>query len=102
MVITAQLLWERLNAIPDSLNRRKIKKLSNELIKELQPTVESYNKIYLADEDMNREVAWQLDQFIKMMADGDLTERIFLAQAQEAFRLDKDKAQKEIHSILLQ
>lgn len=99
-IICGQLLVERAESIPENLNRRKIKKLTKELIKELTPTVEQYNKIYMAEETMSREIVWELDKFCKQTATGDLYERVYLSQCQEAYRISKDKAQKHIHSII--
>lgn len=100
MIITGQLLLERLEVIDQNLNRRKIKKSTKELLKELEPIAEQYNKIYLADEEVSREIVWELDKGIKLYASGTLEERVFISQALEAFRKDKKSAEKEIHKII--
>lgn len=98
--IAGQLLCERIEEMPPNLNRKKIKNLTNQLLKELEPLTRQYNKIYLSDEEVSREVVYEYDRFIKHIARLDLMQKVELSQMHEAAMIDKKTMISTAHRVI--
>lgn len=99
-LVISQLQIECLENLPENLNRRKIKKLSNELIKELLPLTKYYDKMYMQDEETGREIVWEYDNFIKNIAQKDLMKKVALSQVFEAFEIDSETMTANAHRVI--
>lgn len=102
-LIICQIQIELLEQLPPNLNKQNIKRLSNQLIKELSPIVEKhYDKLYSEDEEQSRQIGYELDKFCKQLTTIDIFEKVYISQALEAYRMDKDKSRKAIHEVIME
>lgn len=99
-IIISQLQLERLENLSENLNRRKVKKLSKELIKELLPITSYYDKMYMQDEETGREIVWEYDSTVKQFARKNLMHKVAIGQIIEAFEIDSEAMTANAHRII--
>lgn len=100
-IVLAQLMAECIDLLPADLNRRKIKKLSGELIRELDPLVQKeYDKIFNVDQEVALEVIYEYHKLVQQIKDLDLMEKVNLSQLIEAASIDRDTMLGTAHRVI--
>jgi hypothetical protein len=100
-VLLMQLLTESIEALPKETVRFKIRHHCNSLVDLMSPIIEKhFDNMFFTDEKTTSSIAYEIDKLIRILARNGLDQRVFLSQAVEAYELDKNRAEKEIHKIL--
>jgi hypothetical protein len=101
-VITLQMTVEnldRLQATP--FNKQKIKMLSKQLIKELEPVVqENYNKMFGIDQETTLSIITEYERHIKYLAPLNIPNKIAQGQFEEAWVKDRKTVEATLHRII--
>ncbi len=90
---------ERLKKYP-SIYRQYLKKLSNDLHKELEKHIPIYDKTYFEAEDFMLITQQQLEFLIPMLRSLRLDELATLPHLIEAYKKDREKTEHFLHEIL--
>jgi len=99
--ILLQFVGEELDLIPSSVNKREVKKASNDLLRAITPFVNNqYSKMFLIDEEMTQNISWELSNLIKRLSLRSLPEKIELEQLFEAHSLDSGAMIESAHRII--
>ena len=102
LIIFNQLMIEaneRLKKYP-SLYRQRLKKLSNDLHKELEKHIPIYDEIYFKVEDFMLITQQQLEFLIPMLRSLRLDEIATLPHLIDAYKIDREKTEKFLHKTL--
>lgn len=100
-ILISQLQIENLEGIEPNLNRRRIKKLSGELIRELEPLVQKeYDKVFNVDQEVALEVMYEYHKLVQQIKDLDLMEKVNLSQLIEAASIDRDTMLGTAHRVI--
>lgn len=96
-----QLLVETLENLPPEISRQRIKQQSKALIKLIEPVINVYyDKMFKVDEQITQSICFELENLVKQLSSGGLERKVFISQALEAHRIDKNRAEEEIHKII--
>ena len=90
---------ERLKKYP-SLYRQRLKKLSNDLHKELEKHIPIYDETYFATEEFMLITQQQIEFLIPMLRSLRLDELATLPHLIEAYKRDREKTEKFLHQTL--
>lgn len=90
---------ERLKKYP-SLYRQRLKKLSNDLHKELEKHIPVYDKVYFEAEDFMLITQQQLEFLIPMLRSLRLDELATLPHLIEAYKRDREKTEQFLQETL--
>lgn len=100
--ILMQILCNELEILPPSLSRKKVKKLSNELIRELSPIIETYfNRMFFTDEEITQTITGEYEELVKLIAKKGIQSKVFMKQALHAHSIDYEKAESVIQDIII-
>lgn len=102
LIIFNQLMIEaneRLKKYPN-LYRQRLKKLSNDLHKELEKHIPIYDEIYFKVEDFMLITQQQLEFLIPMLRSLRLDELATLPHLIEAYKRDREKTEQFLHETL--
>jgi len=100
--IIMQILCQELELLPPTLSRKKVKKLSNELIRELSPIIETYfDRMFFTDEEITQTITGEYEDLIKLLAGKGIQSKVFIKQALQAHSIDYQKAESVIQDIII-
>lgn len=99
--ILCMLLDESLSQLPPEIKRQKIKSLSNQLIKELEPLLDkNYSKMFYTDEETTQDISAEYLRMIKQISSLNIPDKIGLAQILDAFQYDRHTILGTAHRII--
>ena len=101
-VITLQMSVENLERLQRTpFNKQKVKMLSKQLIKELDPIVQdNYNKMFGIDQDATLSIIEEYEKHIKYITPLSIPNKITYGQFCEAWNKDKKTTEATIHRII--
>lgn len=101
-VILMQILTQELELLPPTLNRRRIKNLSNQLIKEMSPVIEThFIKMFFIDEVVTQTITGEYEELARLLTKRGIQNKVFISQALQAHELNPSKSENAIHDILV-
>jgi hypothetical protein len=101
-VITLQMSVENLERLQRApFNKQKVKMLAKQLIKELDPIVQTnYNKIFGIDQETTLSIVSEYERHIKYLAPLSIPDKIAQGQFFEAWNKDRKTTDATIHRII--
>jgi hypothetical protein len=101
-VITLQMSVENLERLQVTpFNKQKVKMLIKQLIKELDPIVQTnYNKMFGIDQERTLSIINEYERHIKYLAPLNTPDKIAQGQFEEAWARDRKTTEATIHRII--
>ena len=81
--------------------KQKLKQVTKQFIKESSSIAETdYNKVFGIDEQTTLSIIDEYERLVKSIASLDIPNKIAIGQYKDAWRLNKQETEKQIHLIL--